>query len=159
MPCTLPRCGGVNRKLSHCSWDNINSIFHLRRQLLISDHLGEHSPRSSFTRTSMTLPRRSLSRSRKSIGNGRPSMASSRLQPIRDELDSWLKGREQDVEMAPEDLSAYQSPRQSMGRLSFASSECRPSTQDEYFDELIDEGLVLDDSAVFERCFQHIDDF
>lgn len=121
--------------------------------------MSEHSPRSSFTRTSMTLPRRSMSRSRKSIGNGRPSMASSRLQPIRDELDSWLKGREHDVEMAPEDLSAYQSPRQSMGRLSFASSDPRLSMQDEYFDDIIDEGLVLDDAAVFERCFQHIDDF
>lgn len=86
-------------------------------------------------------------------------MASSRLQPIRDELDSWLKGREHDVEMAPEDLSAYQTPRHSMGRLSYASSEPRSSMQDEHFDDLIDEGLVLDDSAVFERCFKHVDDF
>ncbi len=26
-------------------------------------------------------------------------------------------------------------------------------------DDIIDEALVLDDAAVFERCFQHIDDF
>lgn len=31
--------------------------------------------------------------------------------------------------------------------------------QAEYLDVMIDEGLVLDDAAVFERCFQHIDDF
>lgn len=114
----------------------------------------QHSPR-----TSLVLPRSSLSRSRKSIGASRPSMASSRLQPIRDELDSWLKDREHDVEMESEDLSAYQSPRQSIGRLSFASSEPRSSYQGEYFDDIIDEGLVLDDAAIFERCFQHIDDF
>ncbi len=46
-----------------------------------------------------------------------------------------------------------------MGRLSFASSEQRSSTQDVPFDDLIDEALILDDAAVFERCFQHIDDF
>lgn len=31
--------------------------------------------------------------------------------------------------------------------------------QAERFDEFVDEALVLDDAAVFERCFQHIDDF
>lgn len=88
-------------------------------------------------------------------------MASTRLQPIRDELDSWLKHREHDVEMAPDnqDLSAYQSPRASMGRLSFASSEHRYSVHDEHFEDFIDEALILDDAAVFERCFQHVDDF
>jgi phospholipid-translocating ATPase len=121
--------------------------------------MSEHSPRSSFTRPSMSAPRHSMSRNRRSTGNGRPSMASSRLQPIHDELDSWLRDREQDVEMAPEDLSAYQIPRQSTGRVSFASSERQSLVPEEYFDDLIDEGLVLDDAAVFERCFQHIDDF
>jgi len=93
-------------------------------------------------------------------------MASTRMDSIRNELDSWLTRRETDVEMATEDLSLYQTPRQSMttprpsmavGRLSHASS--RFSLQEEYYNDLIDEGLVLDDSAVFERCFQHIDDF
>jgi len=105
--------------------------------------MSEHSPRNS-----LSLPQQSMSRSRKSIGNGRPSMASSRLPSIRDELDSWLKEREHDVELAPDDMSAYQTPRPSMGRLSHASSEPRSSMQAEYFDDLIDEALVLDDSAV-----------
>jgi phospholipid-translocating ATPase len=118
--------------------------------------LSEHSPRASFSRPSMSLSRRS----RRSVGNGRPSIASAKLQPIRDELDSWLKQREQDVdvEAAPEDLSAYQSPRTSMNRMSFAS-ERRFSSYDDDMDDLIDEALVLDDALVFERCFQHIDDF
>jgi phospholipid-translocating ATPase len=131
-----------------------------RKSLEIEEALrrmSEHSPRTSFS----SLPRKSMSLSRKSIGHGRPSMASTRLQPIRDELDSWLKHREQDVEMAPDDhdLRAYQSPRASMGRLSFASSEQRYSMQAEHFDDVVDEALILDDAAVFERCFQHVDDF
>ena len=87
-------------------------------------------------------------------------MASARLRPIRDELDSWLKQRERDVdvEAGPEDISAYQSPRVSMNRMSFAS-ERRFSSYDDDFDDVIDEALVLDDASVFERCFQHIDDF
>jgi phospholipid-translocating ATPase len=116
--------------------------------------LSDHSPRTSFNRASMSR------RSRKSIGNGRPSMASARLQPIRDELDSWLKQRERDVdvEAGPEDLSAYQSPRTSMNRMSFASDR-RFSSYEDDVDNFIDEALVLDDSSVFERCFQHTDDF
>jgi phospholipid-translocating ATPase len=118
--------------------------------------MSEQSPRTSFSRPSVTLSRRS----RKSIGNGRPSMASARLQPIRDELDSWLKQREHevDVEAGPEDINAYQSPRPSINRMSFAS-ERRFSSYDDDLNDLIDEALVLDDAAVFERCFQHIDDF
>jgi phospholipid-translocating ATPase len=118
--------------------------------------MSENSPRTSFNRPSMSLSRRS----RKSISNGRPSMASARLKPIRDELDSWLKQRERDVdvEAGPEDISAYQSPRVSMNRMSFAS-ERRFSSYDDDFDDVIDEALVLDDASVFERCFQHIDDF
>jgi magnesium-transporting ATPase (P-type) len=46
------------------------------------------------------------------------------------------------------------------GRFSFASDERRGSSQDEeYYDSMVDEAVVLDDTAVFERCFQHIDDF
>ena len=93
-------------------------------------------------------------------------MASTKMDTIRNELDSWLTRRENDVEMATEDMTPYHTPRHSMatprpsmaaGRLSHASS--RFSLQEEYYNDLIDEALVLDDSAVFERCFQHIDDF
>ncbi|CAD6443758.1 10c62500-074a-4e43-b23c-d6e0f0b1208d [Sclerotinia trifoliorum] len=125
--------------------------------------MSESSPRTSFSRPSMNLPRSSMSRNRKSIGGGRPSMASTRLQPIRDELDSWLRERESDVEMPDLDgaANAYRTPRTSMamGRFSFASSDLRTSMQTTHFDEFVDESLVLDDAAVFERCFQHTNDF
>ncbi|KAH6680728.1 putative phospholipid-transporting ATPase [Halenospora varia] len=124
----------------------------------MSEH-NSSSPRASFTRPSMNLSRPSISR--KSIGQGRPSMASARLQPIRDELDNWLHQREHDVEMASEDqdLAAYQSPRASMGRFSFASTDKRNSFQELEFDDFVDDSVVLDDTAVFGRCFQHMNDF
>ena len=45
-----------------------------------------------------------------------------------------------------------------MGRLSIASSEPGSFIYD-LFDDIIDEGLVLDEAGVFERCFTHINDF
>ncbi|XMA15695.1 hypothetical protein WAI453_008486 [Rhynchosporium graminicola] len=120
--------------------------------------MSESSPRNS-----LSFNRPSMSGNRKSIG-GRPSMASGRLQPIRDELGSWLTRQETEVESVSDDWGAY-SPRASMARPSFASGDRRFSTMSGYsamgrnLDDMIDEGIVLDDSAVFERCFQHIDDF
>jgi phospholipid-translocating ATPase len=123
----------------------------------------EHSPTGFRRRTSMSPSRvgRSLT-GRKSLGGGRPSMASSRLQPIRDELDNWLQDRERDVAVDDDQPSAYQgpTPRPSMNRISFASnSEAGASMLDEWFDDLVDDAIALDDEAIFERCFQHIDDF
>ncbi|KAH7419115.1 putative phospholipid-transporting ATPase [Cadophora sp. MPI-SDFR-AT-0126] len=120
--------------------------------------MSESSPRNS-----MSFNRPGMSANRKSIG-GRPSMTSSRLQPIRDELDTWLRRQESDVESVSDESGAY-SPRGSMARPSFGSGDRRfssisaVSAMEGHLDEMIDEGLVLDDSAVFERCFQHIDDF
>jgi len=124
--------------------------------------MSESSPRTSLNRPSLNLARSRPSVNRRSIALGRSSTSGSKLQPIRDELDTWLKDREHDVEMGSDDLSAYYSPstpRASMGRFSFASSEHRDSIQHDYFDELVDEAVVLDDATIFERCFQHIDDF
>ncbi|KAL2075779.1 hypothetical protein VTL71DRAFT_722 [Oculimacula yallundae] len=120
--------------------------------------MSESSPRNS-----MSFNRPSMSGNRKSFG-GRSSMASTRLQPIRDELDSWLRRQESEVESVSDDSGAY-SPRGSIARPSFGSADRRlsnmsgDSAMDGHLDDMIDEGLVLDDSAVFERCFQHIDDF
>ena len=111
-----------------------------------------------------SMARGSFSISRPSIGGiGRPSMSVKRLYPIRDEVDHWLREREVDVDMSPRDSeSVYYSPRTSahMGRgLSYRSMDGRPSFQDEGIAEMVEESMVLDDAAVFERCFQHINDF
>ena len=106
---------------------------------------------------SMSIHRPSLG------GNPRLSMASKRLEPIRDEIDNWLRDRETDVDMSPLDnASIFYSPRPSAHfgpRQAHASLDGRPSFQGDDRDEQVEEALVVEDAAVFERCFQHINDF
>jgi phospholipid-translocating ATPase len=105
----------------------------------------------SFPRTSTQLGRHSMSR---------PSVG--RLEPIRDEVDEWLNERERDVVASPVEERHY-SPRPSGQygrRSSMARSERTGSIAAEDDDEeLVEEALVLDEAAVIERCFQHINDF
>ena len=117
------------------------------------------SRKNSLARTSLNLHRPSFG------GITRPSMTVKRLQPIRDEIDGWLTDRERDVDLSSlETDSIYYSPRPSaqIGRRPHNtgnSLEGRPSTHHENSHELVEEALVVDEPAVFERCFQHINDF
>lgn len=110
-----------------------------------------------------SISRKSLSIHRQSMGGiARPSMTGKRLQPIRDEVDHWLKDRESDVDMSPLDNDGvFYTPRPPAhyGPSAYASLDGRTSYQSEDGGELVDEALVVDDAAVFERCFQHINDF
>ena len=92
---------------------------------------------------------------------------------VRDSIDHWLREREADVDFTmPRASSQYYTPRAStqlgpskksphMGvRASLGGPDSlRSSFQSDYGGEFVDEALVVDDNAVFERCFQHIDDF
>ena len=101
------------------------------------------------------------SMTRTSLSIHRPSMAIKRLRPIRDELDDWLNEREHDVEVSARD-EEYYSPRPSgyFGtRHSQASFDGRLSFQKDEAEDLVEESLVANDAVVFERCFQHINDF
>ncbi len=116
--------------------------------------------KDSMTRKSMSIHRPSLG------GITRPSMTAKSLQPIRDEVDNWLKDREIDVDMTPDvDMSAVDnchSPRPSAHyglAQRLASLDGRSSFQGDGADELIEETLIVDDAAVLERCFQHINNF
>ena len=118
----------------------------------------QQSRKSSLTRTSFSLGRPSLG------GIGRPSMTAKRLQPIRDELDSWLKDRETDVDTFRPSNDGIHSPLRFSGnfgaRHSFARLEgSRYFSRQEAGDDLVDDLQYMDDAAVFERCFQHINDF
>ncbi|KAH7049461.1 hypothetical protein B0J12DRAFT_574424 [Macrophomina phaseolina] len=134
----------------------------------------EQIERKSMSRPSFTVGRKSLG------GVSRPSIGSTGMQPIRDELNQWLEERERDIDVSSvEDQSIYYSPRPSAqfsgrpsaqfsgrqsaqfnARQSMAVSEARSSMQlDDDDDELVEESLVVDEPAVFERCFQHINDF
>ena len=112
--------------------------------------------RDSGLRTSLSLSRRNIG------GVARLSVNTKRLEPIRDELDGWLKDRETDVNLSPrESESIYYSPRPSAH---FSTRHSRDldgisSIQGADREELVEEALVTDDAAVFERCFQHINDF
>ena len=103
------------------------------------------SRKDSLTRKSMSIHRPSLG------GITRPSMTAKCLQPIRDVDISAVDNR-----------SISHSPRHSAGygpAQRLASLDGRPSFQADDADELVEETLVIDDAAVLERCFQHINDF
>ncbi|KAM7218919.1 hypothetical protein V8F06_005655 [Rhypophila decipiens] len=108
----------------------------------------------SIKRDSMTLMRAAsaLERRKSGVGSIRRSMV------LTDEVDSWLSRRENgEMEEPASDAGPFQRPRPSMTRSRPTDSSTLLSpVQDDY---LVDESLALNDAAVFERCFQHIDDF
>ena len=104
----------------------------------------------------------SFALSRPSIsGFRKPSTVNQPSGVLRAEVDEWLKDRELDVEINSTDESLYYTPRPSaqLSRKSMSFSEARISGQFEDEEELVEESLVADESAVFDRCFQHINDF
>ncbi len=114
-----------------------------------------YSRRSSLAIRSPTLPRSSLG------GYGPPSLTVNRLQPIQDEFDPWLTDRGTEIAMFPlsteYDFHGASFSAQTR-RSSSVGFDVRHSFQGE-MDEMAQEVLTSDDAAVFERCFQHINDF
>jgi phospholipid-translocating ATPase len=113
-------------------------------------------------RKSMTLgqaARASLHIGRSSIA---PSIGVRGSQSARDEVDQWLREREIDrfEVQSVDEGTPIQTPRQSgLDRFSMAFSEARSSIQLEEMEAMVDEGVAGDDTAVIERCLQHINDF
>jgi len=118
------------------------------------------------------LRRRSTQMSHRSSVKTTDAATIDRTGSTRNSIDHWLRDRENDVG-SPSNRrrsSQFYSPRPSIqltsprmsdnnaGRLSFQASP-RTSFQADGMEELVDENLALNDNAVFERCFQHIDDF
>ena len=114
----------------------------------------EHQSRkNSVVRSSMTRP--SFTRRRSSI-TGQQGSA------LRASIDVWLRDRETDGGMLNREAdSEYYSPRPSaqMGRHSAAISDSGSSTNGEDEEDLVEEALVVNETAIFERCFQHLNDF
>lgn len=110
------------------------------------------------------LSRTSISVAAKSPKIGRNSSVSlGRVDAVRDSIDNWLKEREADVDLTDaRQSSQYYSPRPSVqtgGQTSFSNLDGRTSSQIDEMEDLVDEALVINEHAVFERCFQHVDDF
>ncbi|EXJ56108.1 hypothetical protein A1O7_09039 [Cladophialophora yegresii CBS 114405] len=103
----------------------------------------------------------------------RPSgLSFDRSRTARDSIDQWLKDQENEPSTSQHRKSSqFYSPRPSLQLLSRKSESYsgkahyspqitpRPSIQVDGTEDLVEESLVVDDHAVFERCFQHIDDF
>jgi phospholipid-translocating ATPase len=105
---------------------------------------------------------------RASLNLGRPSFARNSIgargsHSARDEMDHWLRQRENDIDLSSLDEdSPLQTPRQSgFGRYSTGFSSARSSMQlgIEEMEGMVDENIAGDESAVIERCLQHINDF
>lgn len=113
-----------------------------------------HSRKDSNARTSM---------SRHSFTHRRSSVSGYHASTLRESIDIWLRDRETDGGMLNREAeSAYYSPRPSaqIGRNSAALSDSGSETNGEEDDgDLVEEALVVDEAAIFERCFQHLNDF
>jgi phospholipid-translocating ATPase len=124
----------------------------------MSESASPNSPRTSFSREATSFPRRS-------IGIAHSTSVNHNLQPIRNQLNSWLMDRETDVDLEsvdnPEAYTTLQSSAHYETHRSAAFNGPRSSSQweEEYCDDLVDESLAVNDKAVFQRTFQHIDDF
>jgi phospholipid-translocating ATPase len=79
----------------------------------------------------------------------------------RDEMDQWLRERENDVDLSSlDEATPLQTPRQSgLDRYSMAFSEARSSMQLEEMEAMVDENVAGDEAAVIEKCLQHINEF
>lgn len=107
--------------------------------------------------------RSSFNMNRLSIGGvPRPSFQSKRLQPIRDGFDEWLRDRETDVDVPIQDCQNTDS-RPTSAQVPSSPTGLNHSNRSSFYggekEELVDEAMVVDDALVFERCFQHINDF
>ncbi|KAK1144179.1 drs2 neo1 protein [Aspergillus melleus] len=107
----------------------------------------DSGPRPSFSRPSMT--------------HRRSSVSGHRVSALRDSVDVWLRDRETDGGILNRGNDAeYYSPRPSTqtGRPSTTVSDSGSSVNEDD-EDLVEEGLVVNEAAVFERCFQHLNDF
>lgn len=124
---------------------------------------------SAIERRSTTLDRQSFSVPRKSSQFVRQnSVSQSRRQSVRESVDLWLTERESEAH-ARGRKSLHYAPRNSETITAYATDfikstrpsgeSPRSSFQSDELHDLVDESIVINDQVVFERCFNHIDDF
>ncbi|TPX10958.1 uncharacterized protein E0L32_008164 [Thyridium curvatum] len=117
------------------------------------------TPRTSLVlpRTSATMPRRMNTIK---FGTSQTSMdvLPRRSVNLTGEVDEWLTRRElADVDTTRGNDDAYTTPRQSIA-LSI-SRDLPSSPVVDLYDGFVDESMAANEGAIFDRCFQHIDDF
>ncbi|KAE8350815.1 hypothetical protein BDV28DRAFT_31207 [Aspergillus coremiiformis] len=113
----------------------------------------EYQTRNSGARTSLSRP---------SMTHRRSSVSGQHISTLRESIDVWLRDKETDGGMLNRANDAeYYSPRPSaqIGRPSTTLSDSGSSVNNDEEDDLVEEALVVNEAAVFERCFQHLNDF
>ncbi|KAI1763276.1 phospholipid-translocating P-type ATPase [Hypoxylon sp. FL1150] len=106
---------------------------------------GTYSPRTSVSKRNSIFRR----------GSRRISTELKRHSAVSDDLDTWLTRREtMDLDRATGYEEDYSTPRQSI-----ALSPVLLAGTDEVYDGVVDEFIAADEGAIFERCFQHIEEF
>lgn len=154
------KAGEIDRRASVRKSMEINEVMRRRSEAL--------SYKDSIAQSSMSAGQRSIG----PVPNRKSTGEVDRKQSVRDSIDHWLRERESDVDMAsPRDSSQFYTPRPSAhfgtprtsaqfaGRSSIPHADSCNSFQLDETDDLVEEALVVNDSMVFERCFQHINDF
>ncbi|KAE8145737.1 haloacid dehalogenase-like hydrolase [Aspergillus avenaceus] len=112
----------------------------------------EYQSRNSGVRASFNRP---------SMSHRRSSVSGNQVSALRESIDVWLRDKETDGGILNRGNDAeYYSPRPSaqLGRQSTTLSDSGSSVNDEE-EDLVEEALVVNEAAVFERCFQHLNDF
>lgn len=147
------KAAAIERRVSKRKAAEANNIIRRNSEMQSRKDSGV---RSSFSRPSMSVSRPSFTRRRDSV-TGQSANA------LRESIDVWLRDRETDGGILNREAgNEYYSPRPSaqMGRASAVISDSGSSTNGEDEDEdLVEEALVVNESAIFERCFQHLNDF
>ncbi|KUI52838.1 putative phospholipid-transporting ATPase DNF3 [Cytospora mali] len=135
-----------------CAVDRKASIRKSMEQEKALRRLSMHSVRNS---TSVARAASSIF-GRKSTAKRSASMQRQRSSVVMDEIDSWITAREREPSG---NEASYQSPRTPTARGQSFELLASPEPMDDPYDGMVDESIALSESAVFERCFQHIDDF
>lgn len=113
-----------------------------------------------MNRDSLKLGRTAQKMSLRQGSTKRSASLGRRTSLVTDEVDLWLKRREtEEFDEQASDAAAYQMPPRASATLARGMSLDYTSPIDDPYDGLVDESLATNDGAVFERCFQHIDDF
>ena len=150
----------------------VETRVHQRKSIEANEAMRRQSEIQSRKRS---MPRISMSRTSMGALPSRKNSINPRQSSLRDDIDVWLSERENDVDIQPHrDSSQFYTPRPSAqldtplspraslqhgGRFSVPYLDQRPSFQVDGTVDLVEEAMVINDSIVFERCFQHINDF
>lgn len=117
--------------------------------------LSMHSTRNSTARNSTTLARIF---NRKSFSKRSASMKRGSLLANEDDSSSLHSGRGAAAEVQGSQ-QIHRSPRISVSRGPSMDLLLSPVAMDDPYDGMVDESAAVSDSMVFERCFQHLDEF